>query len=710
MLRRRTTYGATNHGFTIIELIVIAPVVLLTIGAFITIIVSMTGDVLSSRQSSTIVYNIQDSLNRIEQDIKLSSSFLAVNNITPLTSPQGLNDDTTSYKNVGTSNGNVLILNTLATSGNPLQSTSSLIYASNAPNACGSTQITQNKPQTVNTIYFVKSGTLWRRTIMQSNYLDNPTSWCSMPWQQPSCTPGYVASFCKTQDVRLVSGLGETGFSVQYYNGADSTVVNSTASSTGATDADRGIALQSATTASVSLNVTQTVAGRDISQSGTIRATRLDINASTIAPVIVPVTPIAPTLTGSIPAPTTAPTSVQFTWPTVPGATGYTFQYNINGGAWQTGFTNQNTTTYTVVATHTNVVNARATATNSAGTSGYSATSTITVPLWATPVLQNNWTDYNNTYATAAYTKTSAGVVVLKGLIKSGTATSGTVIFNLPVGYRPATDIIFQNITNTAPGRVDISSSGNVRFEVGSNAWYSLDGISFMPSGNTFTNVTPLLNSWVIYGAPWNTPPGYLIDGSGRVRIQGMVTGGVVTSGTAIVTLPAAARPPQYTHTAIDSNNTNAHYSIQATDGNLVAKGYSNAWYALQGLYYPTSYSATGTTCATVAMHVDDGWCNITLQNGWVFYGAPYSTPQYTRSSDGLVVLKGLIRSGTATDGTTLFTLPAGYRPSQRLLLSSEDNGSWARIDVLPNGLVTIQSNGNSAWLALDSIHFMAEQ
>lgn len=63
------------HGFTIVELLVIAPIVILTITAFISVIVNMTGDVLASRSSNLVAYDIQDALSRIEEDVKLSSTF-----------------------------------------------------------------------------------------------------------------------------------------------------------------------------------------------------------------------------------------------------------------------------------------------------------------------------------------------------------------------------------------------------------------------------------------------------------------------------------------------------------------------------------------------------------------------------------------------------------------------------------------------------------
>src|SRR6185437_11905407 len=89
-----------QKGFTIVELLVIAPIVILTIGAFVTVIVNMTGDVLAARTSTLLAYNVQNALNKINADVNLSSTFLAQTNLTegvtttiPLSAPQGYNDD-----------------------------------------------------------------------------------------------------------------------------------------------------------------------------------------------------------------------------------------------------------------------------------------------------------------------------------------------------------------------------------------------------------------------------------------------------------------------------------------------------------------------------------------------------------------------------------------------------------------------------------------
>lgn len=266
-----------SRGFTLVEMLVIVPVVILVIGIFIGVIVSMTGDILAARGSNALSNNIQDALNRIEQDVNSSSGYLATNNIA-LTSPQGYDDSTSSFKNVGT-NGTMLIINSYATTSNPLSSSQNTVYTPN-PNPCNSTQVNQNPPVMVNIIYFVKGGTLWRRVVAPYNYA---TIGCSVPWQQPSCTPGYATpSFCKTQDTRLVDNMQTNGFSVNYFSNASSISADTTASDSSQPDNIRQTALQSDSTVGITINATGTIAGRNVSQSGTLRAISPNITTQPI--------------------------------------------------------------------------------------------------------------------------------------------------------------------------------------------------------------------------------------------------------------------------------------------------------------------------------------------------------------------------------------------------------------------------------------------
>lgn len=696
----RVVKQSVQKGFTLVEMLVVAPIVILAIGAFLTVIISMTGQVLASRASNSLSYNVQDALNHIEQDVKMSSAFLATNAV--LGDSQGYNDDTTAFTNVAGASGTSLILSMVATTANPVSTSSSYVYLKNQPNDCSAPQ--NNIPFTYNIVYFVKDSVLYRRTIMPANYNDTTNTVCSVPWQQPSCSAAYMAAhtgstFCKTQDVELVDGVDPGNFTIQYFNNEASTVVNEPASTASSVDA-RGVALQSATTVGVSINAEQTVAGQSIERSAILRASRLDSNASGIAVITADGIPAAPKVSSTV----SAPTNVTFSWPKVPTATGYTIKYKINSGSWVTGFTNQALQTYTVTnATHQDVVSAQVTAINSAGSSG-NGTSTATVPLWTPASLQNGWVDYSPPYTSAAYTKTSAGIVVLKGLIRAGTTASGTVIMNLPVGYRPSAMLVYSVTASSTVGRIAIAANGDVTSygTAGANASYtSFDGISFVPSGSPYTLTgVPLVNSWTNFGNGYSDLVS-TIDSAGRVNVQGNIKNGSVTGGTPMAQLPAGSIPPAYAYfPAPNSSGTFGFMMVNSTGGIEYRSG-GNSFQSPIFKFYPSS-RPNGTDCTT-------SWCTIPLSSGWVAYDVA-RTPSYTKGSDGIVSLRGLGKNGTTTGETVLGTLPAGYRPAERLIITSVCNSSYCRLDILPDGTIHAETGVSASWTAFDSVQFMAEK
>ena len=104
----------------------------------------------------------------------------------------------------------------------------------------------------------------------------------------------------------------------------------------------------------------------------------------------------------------------------------------------------------------------------------------------------------------------------------------------------------------------------------------------------------------------------------------------------------------------------------------------------------------------------------ILLQNSWAAYDASettFSSPRYRKMPDGTVKLKGLIKDGTTTSPTVLFTLPAGYRPTKNCIFiakCSPDNTGIARIDVATNGNVSLAnySGTPATYVSLDGINF----
>ena len=96
---------------------------------------------------------------------------------------------------------------------------------------------------------------------------------------------------------------------------------------------------------------------------------------------------------------------------------------------------------------------------------------------WTYPTLLNGWVNYGNdgtNYQVARYRQLPSSMVVIEGLIKSGTVGSGGPFFTLPVGYRPAGTSLFATCGNTMPSRVDVGSNGNVWCQTGTNTWLSI--------------------------------------------------------------------------------------------------------------------------------------------------------------------------------------------------------------------------------------------
>jgi hypothetical protein len=95
------------------------------------------------------------------------------------------------------------------------------------------------------------------------------------------------------------------------------------------------------------------------------------------------------------------------------------------------------------------------------------------------------------------------------------------------------------------------------------------------------------------------------------------------------------------------------------------------------------------------------------FQNGWNNVGGSYSTAAYFKDLEGIVHLRGSVTAGISP---TIFTLPAGYRPSGIegfAILANGGSPQVGSIAILPDG--TIQRNSGLQPFALDGISFRAE-
>lgn len=107
-------------------------------------------------------------------------------------------------------------------------------------------------------------------------------------------------------------------------------------------------------------------------------------------------------------------------------------------------------------------------------------------------------------------------------------------------------------------------------------------------------------------------------------------------------------------------------------------------------------------------------WLTPTLKNSWVFYGGSYNPPGYYQDVSGRVHVRGLIKSGTLTDGTVLATLPY-FPPYEYLTVGMAYSGSAyspVRLDVGLSGNILIYNASTftgSYWVSLDGLSFLTQ-
>lgn len=97
---------------------------------------------------------------------------------------------------------------------------------------------------------------------------------------------------------------------------------------------------------------------------------------------------------------------------------------------------------------------------------------------WVAVTFQNGWVDFVGTHQLCQYRKIGDNVQI-RGLVKSGTVGAGFAIFVLPAGFRPPLDLNIATVSNGLFGQVQINQAGWVQAIVGSNAWFSLNDITF---------------------------------------------------------------------------------------------------------------------------------------------------------------------------------------------------------------------------------------
>ena len=118
----------------------------------------------------------------------------------------------------------------------------------------------------------------------------------------------------------------------------------------------------------------------------------------------------------------------------------------------------------------------------------------------------------------------------------------------------------------------------------------------------------------------------------------------------------------------------------------------------------PWCYTETATLTDTVTL-----FKTLPLTNGWQSYGSSgsdaYGIATYTKTAAGVVFVEGLVKNG---GWGLIATLPAGYRPSRRLIFNLNSHAETTRVDVETNGNVlwVAGGKGEQHWVSLSGISF----
>lgn len=129
------------------------------------------------------------------------------------------------------------------------------------------------------------------------------------------------------------------------------------------------------------------------------------------------------------------------------------------------------------------------------------------------------------------------------------------------------------------------------------------------------------------------------------------------------------------------------------------------------GQYYIVDYisGSPRPVFSAVSWITDTDWIPVTLLNGWTNY--PGWEPAALRRHNGLVFMRGLIQSGTTTDGTQILNLPVGYRPSATgKHVSTAIAGGTGVIKVRESGTIDCGTPVSSTWTSLSITPWVAEK
>lgn len=294
-------------------------------------------------------------------------------------------------------------------------------------------------------------------------------------------------------------------------------------------------------------------------------------------------------------------------------------------------------------------------------------------------------------FGPATVTKSATGWVLVTGLVYKATATGATPILvaTLPPGFWPSYEVAFPVLNASEPTTYNVLVKPNGEIwttSSGLNAGHiSLNNIQFNHTAAT-TNLT-MANSWVAFGGAAGTPR-LGNDGQGLAFFAGAMKNGTTGAGVAFAsTLAVADRPLEEIIMSAASTNVFGGRRISFLGVPAVLAPFpATTRYELEPMLWSIAANSPG-------------YNGMAYGNGWASYGGGYADLQFGKRPDGLVYVKGLVKSGTM--GQPIARLPEGYRPPHQLLFSANSNDAPASLGVYADGNI-VPRTGTNVWFSIN--------
>ncbi|MBI3494459.1 hypothetical protein HY004_00545 [Candidatus Saccharibacteria bacterium] len=241
-----------QRGFTLIEVAVVAPIMILVALGIVAILITLVTSTLRPNARSIVMQQEQKAMDSIESDINNSSGL-----ITDL--PSNFSDGNAAADYYDPPAGTAVIgIQTYDQIVNPNDNSGTKVIPAFKDSASSCTNITDLSASNIVPIvvvYFVKDNTLYRRTLTQY-YGSTPANTCGTKLAKQTCIT------CTNKDIVLIAADSISAFSVVYYTGITNDVVTT----------DPTVAKSAKITITASINA----GGDAVEYTSTLRASRLN--------------------------------------------------------------------------------------------------------------------------------------------------------------------------------------------------------------------------------------------------------------------------------------------------------------------------------------------------------------------------------------------------------------------------------------------------